>query len=266
MERGQNVVTESPSRSLRLVQSRSPAVTRAVGILEELANGTKPLSLTELARRLDLAKSTVANLCAALEGCRMVRRVDGKWGLDHKVVELGQGFLSGTSLVDEFLRYSASLPVASAETLLLSLLDGLDVVYLARHNGKQDIRLATDVGKRLPAVASGMGKAMLAALPLVELESRLAMIDELPVLTRRSHRCLASLRQDLDETRGRGYAIDHEENTEGVTCYGIALGPGRLNTAVSVTILTARATPVLRDALLEDLRRLAAHLVAVSAH
>ncbi|WP_285742997.1 IclR family transcriptional regulator [Lentzea sp. NBRC 105346] len=254
-----------PHRSLRAVHSRSPAVTRAVAILEELARS--PLPLSQLARRLDLAKSTVANLCAALEACRMVRRVDGRWTLDHKVVELGQGFLPGTSVVDEFVRYCAMLPVASAETILLSVLDDMDVVYLARHDGTQNIRLASDVGQRLPAVVSGMGKALLAALPPGELESRLAALDSLPLLTRRSHRDVSELRRDLFETRRRGYAIDREENTDGVTCFGIALAGGRsICAAVSVTILTVRLTQELQDALVVDLRRLADHLSIVAAH
>lgn len=233
-------------RSLRVVHSRSPAVTRAVGILEELARSPEPLSLTELARRLDLAKSTVANLCAALEACRMVRRLGGRWALDHKVVELGQGFLAGTSVVDEFLRHAACMPVASAETVLLSVLDELDVVCLARHNGKQDVHLASDVGKRIPAVMSAAGKAMLAGLPAERLKVEL---------------------DDRDEIRAQGYAVDNEETTVGVTAYGVALGGERgVCAAVSVAILSARATPELRDQLVGDLRRLAAHLTAVSAH
>jgi IclR family transcriptional regulator, blcABC operon repressor len=209
-----------------------------VGILEELARSPEPLSLTELGRRLDLAKSTVANLCAALEACRMVRRDGGRWALDHKVVELGQGFLAGTSVVDEFLRLASVLPVAASETVLLSVLDDRDVVYLAQHNGKQDVHLASDVGRRVPAVMCAAGKAMLAHWSLAPLD-------------------------DLDEIRAQGFAV---QNGVGVTGYGVALGGGRLIGAVSVAILSARETPELRIQLVADLHRLAAHLTAVSAH
>jgi DNA-binding IclR family transcriptional regulator len=253
------------TRSLRSIDSPSPAVTRAVALLEELARTGGPLTLTELARRLDLAKSTVANLCGALEGSGMVRRTDSRWALGYKVVELGQGFLSGTDLVAEFKRLTDDLPTGQSETLLLAVLDGPDVLYLARHDGTQPIRLASDVGRRLPGVVTALGKAMLAGLPGDELERRLAGVEELPLLTPRSHRTIAALQADLDATRARGYAVDDEQNTEGVTCFGVAL-PGWSDppTAVSTTLLTARVTTELREALVRDLTHLAHQLSALT--
>lgn len=251
-------------RSMRDVDSRAPAVTRAVALLEALAH-RGPLSLTELARGLDLAKSTVANLCAALEAAHMIRRVDQRWALGYKVVELGQGFLAGTDLVAEFRRAADALPQATQETMLLAVLDHLDVVYLARHEGTQPIRLASDIGRRLPAVVTALGKAMLAALPPAELERRLAGIDALPIYTSRSHRSIDDLRRDLDATRARGYALDDEQNTEGVTCIGVAV-PGALETpaAVSATMLTARITDDLQTSVIRDLSYLAKELSRLS--
>jgi DNA-binding IclR family transcriptional regulator len=254
----------SASRSVRSVDSPAPAVTRAVALLEELAR-SGPLSLTELARRLDLAKSTIANLCAALEGSGMVRRADTRWTLGYKVVELGQGFLAGTDLVGEFRTLTDRLPTGHQETVLLAVLDGTDVLYLARHDGSQPVRLASDVGRRLPAVVTALGKAMLATLPADQLEARLAAVGEMPVLTPRSHRTLEALRADLAATRARGYAVDDEQNTEGVTCLGVAI-PGwtETPTAVSTTLLTARMTTDLREALVRDLTDLAQRLSSLS--
>lgn len=265
---GSAPMAKSPqTRSLRDVDSRSPAVTRAVGLLELLSGSRRPLTVTELARTLDLPKSTVANLCLALEDSHMIRRVDGRWGLDYKVLELGQGFLAGTDMVSEFRGAAAALPAASQETLLLATLDGLDVVYLARHDGNQPIRLASDIGRRMPAVATSLGKAMLAALPAAELDKRLAEVGELPVLTARSHRTMDALRRDLDSSGERGYAVDDEQNTEGVTCVGVALpGDRAAPVAVSATLLTARFTTRLREALVADLTSLAVGLARMPAN
>lgn len=253
------------TRSLRSVDSPAPAVTRAVALLEELARAGQPLALTELARRLDLAKSTVLNLLVALEGGGMVRRHETRWALGYKVVELGQGFLAGTDLVAEFRRLTDELPTGAQETILLAVLDGTDVLYLARHDGTQPVRLASDIGRRLPACVTALGKAMLASLPDDELESRLALIDHMPVLTPRSHRTLDSLRADLAATRARGYAVDDEQNTEGVTCLGVAV-PVMSDppTAVSTTLLTARMTTDLREALVRDLTDLARRLSRIT--
>lgn len=246
--------------------SPAPAVTRAAAVLEVLARSPQPLGPTDIARRLGLAKSSVANLCAALEAAGMVRRENGGWSLGYKVVELGQAFLAGTDVITEFRRHAATLPAAAQETLLLAVLDDLDVIYLARHDGSQPIRLASDIGRRLPAVVTGLGKAMLAHLPPHELDARLTRITELPRLTARSHPTLASLRADLERTRERGYAIDDQQNTDGVVCYGVALPQGSgTPTAVSVTLLAARATDDLETRLVTDLRHLAAQLAHTTA-
>lgn len=248
----------SAPHSLRSVDSRSPAVTRAVALVEEIARHRRPVGIAELARSLDLAKSTVANLCAALEGTHMIRRVDGGWALGYKVVELGQSFLAGTDIVQEFQRAAGALPVGGRETVLLAVLDGVDVVYLARHDGDQPVRPAGDVAARMPAAVTALGKAMLASLPDDELEDRLGRVRELPVFTAKSHRTLEALRSDLAETRKRGHAVDDEQNTEGVTCVSVAL-PGRMEppAAVSATLLTARLTKKLRRELVSDLTALA---------
>ncbi|NGY64219.1 IclR family transcriptional regulator [Lentzea sp. NEAU-D13] len=249
------------------MDSRSPAVTRAVALVEELARQRRPLGIAELARSLDLAKSTVANLCTALEGTHMIRRVDGRWSLGYKVVELGQAFLAGTDIVEEFRRTATTLPVGAQETMLLAVLDGLEVVYLARHDGSQPIRLASDIGRRMPAGVTALGKAMLASLPDDELDERLAGIAELPVLTPRSHRTIEELRRDLELTRERGHSLDDEQNTEGVVCVGVAV-PGSAAatpTAVSATLLAARLTPELRESLVTDLTSLARTLAQTAA-
>lgn len=251
----------SDVRSLREVESRSPAVTRAVAVLEELARTRDPMGVSALARRLGLAKSTVANLCTALETAQMVRRVDDGWLLGYKVYELGEQFRSGTDLVVEFRRLAAGLPIASAETLLLGVLDGTDVIYLGQHDGCQPVRLAADTGMRMPAVITALGKAMLAQLPRGERERRLASLGALPTPTARSHRTIAAIRGDIDDTRCRGYGIDNGENIVGMSCVSVAV-PGRLEqpAAVSATLLSSRATPEHLAALVADLNVLASEL------
>jgi DNA-binding IclR family transcriptional regulator len=252
---------------LRNIDSPAPAVTRAAAVLDVLAHEAGPVPLTDIARRLGLAKSSVANICAAMEGVGLVRRVGGRWALGYRLVELGAAFLAGADIVGEFHRACNELATAGQETLLLAQLEGTDIVYLARHDGTQPIRLASDVGRRMPAVVTALGKAMLASLPDDELRHRLASIDELPVVTERSHRTMAALTADLEEIRERGYSVDDEQNTLGVTCYGVALAR-RTRTpppyAVSVTLLSPRRTDALRDALVSDLHSLADRLALTS--
>jgi IclR family transcriptional regulator, blcABC operon repressor len=245
-------------------ESLSPAVTRAAAILDVLAeNGALALGPSELARRLVLPKSSIANICGALADVGLLRRVGTGFALGRRLAELGGAYLVAVDLVQEFYEACRRLPVGSEETVQLAVLDGLEMTYLARHDGRQPVRLSSQIGRRLPATSTATGKAALASLDERELERRLAGVTTLPVSTSRSHKHVDALLADIVEVRQRGYAFDDEETIEGMVCYGIAVAgrqPGEGPHAASITLLKARATDERVPALLADLRSLADQL------
>ena len=241
-----------------------PAVLRATRILELMASHNGPVTSSEISRETGLAKSSVSNLLATLQTAGMARQVSRGWVLGFRMLELGQSVLTSTDLVSEFCRRVNLLPTLREETALIAVLDGLDVLYLARHNGNQPVRLATDIGRRLPAVVTSLGKAMLASLEEDEMSARLEGVLEMPRLTTHSYRTKAELLRDLADIRVRGYSIDDQQNTSGVTCFGVAIAGLRQPTAVSSTMISYRATPQLRDRLILDLRSLARQLAGVA--
>lgn len=247
-------------------RSPAPAVTRAAAILEVLAEpGVGALGLAELTRRLRLPKSSVANLCVALEESGLLRRVNDGYLLGQRLLELGSAYLRSIDEVQDFHETCRSLRTISHETVLFATLDGVDTLYLARHDGSQPIRLASDVGRRLPAGCTALGKAMLAQLDPAAVAERYGQLSTFPVLTPRSNQSLDELLDDLRLTRERGYAVDDEENMPGVTCFAVALSSNdahRVRRAVSVTMLKARASDDLRAQVVSDLRQLAGHLSA----
>ncbi len=261
--RGVEVAVEEPHPALPGLGAAavpSPAAYRAIQVLETLAAERGPLTISALALRIPLAKSTVSNLLTTLEATGMVRKVSAGWAVGFKALEIGQSVLASTDLVSEFRRQVSALPTLASETALLAVLEGTDVLYLARHDGGSRVRLASDVGRRLPATVTSLGKAMLASLPAAQVEDLLADITELPRPTRRSLRDKAALMADLTAVRQRGYAIDDEENTIGVTCFGVAVPTATQPTAVSSTLVTQRLTPVLRAGIVSDLTELATRL------
>jgi IclR family transcriptional regulator, blcABC operon repressor len=244
----------------RGISTVAPAVTRAAAILDALAeHPAAPTSLSDLARRLALPKSSVANICAALVDAGLVRRAGAGFALGRRLAELGGAYLATVDQVQEFYDLADRLPVASEETTQMALLDGLEVTYLARHDGRQPIRLASEIGRRLPASCTALGKATLAALDPADLSERLRGVEALPTLTPNSHRRVAELLDDLDEVRRRGHAIDNEETAEGIICLGVAIPrqSGADQYGVSVTLLKARADAARIEALAADLKRLA---------
>jgi len=240
-----------------------PAVTRAVAILDALAAAEgRPLSVSELSRALDLPKSSTANLCASLEAAGMVTRHGSGFGLGRKLVELGGRYLSTVDQLRDFYdlcRHSAHI---SRETARVAVLDGLEVLYLARYDGTQPLRLTANIGDRFPANCTATGKAILAALDPAVAEDRLRG-RVLPTLSERSIGSGPALLADLAVTRERGYAVDDEETTAGILCLAVPVRGFRTDSApfaISVTVLKARLDEDFREALLKDLRAIAAGL------
>jgi len=245
-------------------ESLAPAVTRAGAILDLLAeNAGHAAGPSELARRLGLPKSSIANICNALADVDLVRRVGTGFALGRKLAELGGAYLASVDLVQEFYEAAQLLPTGSEETIQLAVLDGLEMTYLARHDGRQPVRLTSQIGRRLPATVTATGKAALASLAADDLEDRLGRAGPLPTLTPNSIATIDALRDDLIAVRERGYAMDDEETVEGVVCFGVMIPgrrPGEGPYAASITLLKARATNERIPLLIEDLHRLADHL------
>jgi DNA-binding IclR family transcriptional regulator len=243
--------------------SLAPAVSRAAVILDLLAeNRGVAAGPSELARRLGLPKSSIANICAALADAGLARRVGTGFALGRKLAELGGAYLAGVDQIQEFYEACHELEVGSEETIQLAVLDGIEMTYLARHDGRQPVRLTSQIGRRLPASVTATGKAALATLDQDEVARRFDGI-ELPTLTRRSLPTLDALLRDLEVVRRRGYSMDDEETVEGVVCFGVAIPgrePGEGPYAASITLLKARATFERVPALIADLHRLAERL------
>jgi DNA-binding IclR family transcriptional regulator len=246
------------------IESLAPAVTRAGAILDLLAeNARDAAGPSELARRLGLPKSSIANICNALADIGLVRRIGTGFALGRKLAELGGAYLASVDQVQEFYEASRLLPTGSEETVQLAILDGLEMTYLARHDGRQPVRLTSQIGRRLPATVTATGKAALASLDEEELDRRLATVVELPVLTANSLGSLDALRADLARVRRRGYAMDDEETVEGVVCFGVMIPgrrPGDGPYAASITLLKVRATDERVPLLIDDLHLLANRL------
>lgn len=250
LRRGPILATDTPA----------PAAFRAVQVLDVLSQSPEPMTLTATAVATGLPKSSVANLLVTLEAAGMVRRRGSGWVVGYRALEIGQSVLTHTDVVTEFRRRVRTLPTLAGETVLLAVRDGLQIVYVARHDGAQTVRLASDIGQRMPAVVTSLGKAMLAQLPDDELDALLDGLGELPRPTRQSHATLGALRADLVATRERGFAVDFEQNTIGISCVGVAVADAAVPTAVSTTLLSQRMNPGLHARLVADLRDLAATL------
>lgn len=210
----------SPETAATGPRDAVPAVLRATQILDTLAEVREPLTLADLTRRLELPKSSVLGLCNTLASTGLVtRHADGRFGLGVHLVDLAHAYLAGVDLTQEFSNAWDSMHVLPKEGVVLAVLDGTDVVYVACRNGELPLGVAYRIGMRLPASCTATGKVLLSTLP----ESRVRELyrgGKLQKLTRHSRGSLKALLADLAEIRERGYAIDDEETREGMMCIG----------------------------------------------
>jgi len=241
--------------------TRAPAVLRAGRIIETIAgsNGAA-IGVNELARRLDIPKSSVSNICAPLEQLGVLERTAKGYVLGNKLAVWGGAYLDANDKIARFHRAVQSLPTIRRETVQLAVLVGVDVVYVARHDGVQPISLSSAIGRSLPASITATGKAILAALPDEELNHRLEQMGELPRLTPNSISTVEDLYEEILECRERGYALDREETAIGIVCFGVAIPdfqPGNDPYAISCTLIGARLTPELGDRVTTELMEVA---------
>lgn len=223
----QHAATQPPDGATeRTDRDPAPAVSRALRILTSLAEAEGvPMTLSDIARALGIAKSSTANLCAALEEGGMVEREAGGYRLGRRTAELGGAFAQQFNQVREFYRVVAASPALHREVVQIAMLDGVDALYLARHEGRSPYRLGTPLGSRLPAPLSATGVALLARLEDDEVRALLAPAEPFPRLTATSITTVDELLPMLREAREQGFAIDRGGSFGGITGVAVALDP-----------------------------------------
>lgn len=204
----------------------APAVSRSLRILTLLAETDGvPMTLSDIARSLGLAKSSTANLCAALEDGAMIERDAGGYRLGRRTAELGGAYAQRFNQVREFYGVVAASPELHREVVQIAMLDGRDALYLARHEGRTPYRLGTPLGSRLPAPLSATGLALLARMPDDEVRALLAGSEPFPQLTTASITTIDELLPQLAQVRERGFAVDRGGSFGGIVGVAVALEP-----------------------------------------
>lgn len=241
-------------------RSPVPAIARAMQVLDLLTEvGQSGLTVSDIAGQTGIAKSTTALLCDALEREGLVRRHEGRLRLGRRLLTLGAEYLATVDQLAEFYATVVGLPTISRGAARLALLDGTDVLYLARYEAVRTRRVTGSIGDRFPASITATGKAILATLPDQVVEDRFR--DAIfPRYTEKSIQSLPELLDDLARVRDRGYATDLEETNLGQVCYSVAVldGPNHVaQLSVSTTMTKERASELDTGTIIAELQTLA---------
>ncbi|MDP9274125.1 MAG: IclR family transcriptional regulator, partial [Chloroflexota bacterium] len=212
-------------------------------LVEQGQNG---LTARELAQMLGAPRTSVADLLKVLEGRGFVApTAEGHgWRLDFRVAQLGNAYLHEFSVREVGRAAMRELSRRTGLTTQMAVLDHTDIVYIERQDAsrrRSEPHVVTDIGSRLPAYCTSLGKAMLAFLPDDEIDRLYGSPAELPPRTKGTITTLARLKSELAAIRRRGYAVDQEETTEGIVCIGSPIlgADGRPEAAISLAGLSA---------------------------
>jgi DNA-binding IclR family transcriptional regulator len=238
----------------------SAGVQATLAVLDLLA-ARSPLGLSELARELGIAKSTLHRICAVLvERGWAVRDRDGRFDLGIRALRMGSAS-SELPIVTAFRTVAAEFLTRHDETIALAVLDGAESLFIALEETSQPVRLVTHVGSKTPAFASASGRVVLASQPPAAIAA--AFGGKLLVTpTGRRLNGVAELQAILAEVRERGYAENVEETADGLYAASapVVNDEGVTLAALTALVPTSRITPERRELIVSDLLALAREL------
>jgi IclR family pca regulon transcriptional regulator len=214
------------------------------------------LTLSEVARATGLTRAAARRFLLTLVELGYVRTDGGRlFALRPRVLELGYAYLSSLSLPEVAQPHMEALAAQVHESCSMSVLDGDEVVYVARVPTKRIMTVAISVGTRFPAYATSMGRVLLAAQPADWLDEYLAKAEFRP-LTRRTITDPAKLAATLARIRTQGFAIVDQELEEGLRSLAAPIhgDDGSVIAAVNVSAHASRgSSDVIRKELLPPL-------------
>ncbi|MET1025658.1 MAG: IclR family transcriptional regulator [Dongiaceae bacterium] len=239
---------KSKSKKAQLEQSSAagskgvPALIRGAKLIDAVVASDRPLTGSDLARRLDLPKSTVHGLCSTLVDLGLLtRKSANSFLIGPHVMRWANAFLAQSDMTTEFYDLWDTVPVLADETFTLSVLDGREVVYIACRNSASSLGITFRIGMRLPAPFTATGKAILSTMPDQQVRKLLA--GSWPdLLTRNSVPDIDSLLAELKGCRRRGYSIDNGQTRDGMYCFGTAVrdSSNMVVAGVAVSLLATR--------------------------
>lgn len=239
----------------------SQVLDRVVRILECFGPEQMELRLIEVATVTGLHKSTLYRLLEAMRAHRLIGFDDasGTYHLGVKLFELGAFAVERLKLDKHAHPILEQLASVTGETAHLCVLDGADVVYIAKVESSQTLRIPSAVGQRNPAYCTGVGKAILAHLTPERLASYVSQ-TALRAFTKKTLTSAGELKANLRQVAAQGYAIDDQEREVGVRCVAAPVRDhmGQVVAAISIAGPATRVTK-------ERVPELATHVMRAAA-
>lgn len=231
--------TEPAQRGAHHVQS----LERGLAVIKAFHAEAPELTLSDVARSTGLTRAAARRFLLTLTDLGYVR-TDGKYfSLTARVLELGYSYLSSMTLPEVAQPHLEQLSARVHESSSVSVLEGTDIVYVARVAVSRIMTVSINVGTRFPAYATSMGHVLLAGLSRAELEA-FFVVAKFDPLTDRTVTVPEVLRAELAKVTEQGWAMVDQELEEGLRSVAAPIHDrrGRVVAAVNLSTHASRTT------------------------
>jgi IclR family pca regulon transcriptional regulator len=239
-------------RSRNLAESSPPSVParsefvkslkRGLAVIQVFGADRPKLSLTEVAELTNMTRAAARRYLLSLRELGFVSG-DGKFfWLEPRVLNLGYSYLSSIHWIDFAHPILREVANRLNESCSASVLDGAEIVYVARVQASRIMHISLGVGTRLPAAATSMGRVLLSALPPEELD-RVLSASALRSYTEKTVTKVEELKKILQTVRVNRYAYVDQELEDGLRSIAVPIINGQKKTMASINV-SAQATRV----------------------
>lgn len=218
---------------------------KGLAVIRAFSREHSPLTLSEIAARAGMPAATARRCILTLEELNYITRKGRTFFLRPKVLELGAAYLESMDIDHLTQTHLEELARLTKDSAALSVLDGNDIVYVARTSVRTLVRLEAHVGSRFPAHVTSMGRVLLAGISADHLEQYFATQDFLP-LTDRTVTDPRKVRRLIDECRRAGYSAVEDELAYGVVAVAVPVYDlqGRIVAALNSSSHSRRITKI----------------------
>ena len=240
------------ARSIRAAGARRKAgadpdfmtsLARGLTVIRAFTGASPQLTIAEVAKISGLPRAAARRCLHTLERLGYVGSDGRRFSLRPRILSLGYAFLSSTPLSDTLQPVLERVSEKVHESCSAAVLDDDEIVYIARAATRRIMSVTLNVGSRLPAYCTSMGRALLSQLPRAELDAFLARVRLKP-FTERTLTSREGLRRVLGQVRDKGYALVDQELEIGLRSIAVPVrgANGAVMAAMNVSTQAARVS------------------------
>lgn len=222
------------------------SLARGLSVIRAFDADNSEMTLSDIARRTGLTRATSRRFLLTLLELGYVRTDGRLFSLSARVLELGFSYLSALSLPEIAQPHLEQLSTTIHESTSASVLDGSDIVYVARVPVRRIMSVRINIGTRFPAYATSMGRVLLSSFTAKQLEAYLKTID-FTGLTPSTVRSQDALINELTRVRKQGWALVDQELEKGLRSIAVPIRDGSGSVIAAINVSTTASSHTLES-------------------